>query len=116
MSVPVQDAAEALVPFFAAGADAALGELARKAGSSLSETALHALERIRARFSGQEVNAAGVETALADALADGSLSDDDIGRIAELKSVIHKTYALQVGRNAYVDTVIKVDGGGSFNG
>jgi hypothetical protein len=97
MSVPIQEAAEALAPLLSAGADAAVRELAGKAGSGLSDAAVRLIGKIRPLLKSSAPDVAEIEQALRAGLADGIVSSLDIEALVSMQSSGRDSLSIRVG-------------------
>ncbi len=87
MSVPIQEAAEALLPLLSTGGDAALRQLAQGAGKTVAEAASRLVERIRRSLGSGKPGLGEVEGALRSGLDDGSLDEADVRILASVVSI-----------------------------
>lgn len=114
MADPILDAAQALAPLLAVGVDGALAEVRRQADAGAAAAVRKVIDQVRGRFEDVpgEAETAG---ALQEALTRGDLTQADLEEAVQIAQRID--YGdIQVGRNAYINSEIRVDGGGSFHG
>jgi len=104
MSVPIQEAAEALAPLLSTGADAAVRELAAKAGSGLSDAAIRLIDKVRPLLKSPAPDVAEVERALRAGLADGDISPFDVEALVSMQSSGRDSLSIRVG-DITADTV-----------
>jgi|GEM_PF-4937652 len=97
MSVPIHEAAEALAPLLSAGGDAAVRELAGKAGSGLSDAAMHLIGKIRPFLKSPTPDVAEVGQALQAGLADGAVSPRDIEALVSMQNSGRGSVSIRVG-------------------
>lgn len=74
MSVPVQEAAQALAPLLSAGVDAASRELAGETGSSFAKAALQVIGTLRGSARKPKPEVKDIEDSLRAGLADGTVT------------------------------------------
>ncbi len=86
MSVPIQEAAEALAPLIAVGADTAARELAGRAGSGLSDAAIRLIGKVRPFLKSPAPDVAEVERALRAGLVEGAISPFDVEALVSMQS------------------------------
>lgn len=106
MSDLVTAAADALLPFVAAGAGAVAAGSADQAGRELYKAADSVLTKIRHRLRGQA--RASVEKAVRDALAEGLITREELERLRiaceSYRSATHITVAQVNAKNSFVGT------------
>jgi hypothetical protein len=110
MSVPIQEAAEALVPLLSAGADVAARELAGQAGSSFSRAALRLIGKIRDTLKSPNPDVAEVENALRTGLADGTVSASEIQAVVSVQRSDGDIWNVSAGRDANIKNTLHVEG------
>lgn len=119
MSDPVMEAAQALTPLLAAGADGVLAETARQAGAEGAKALRRVLDSIREALGGSQGAEAAEEeavaTALRRALQEGAITDGDVHLAVNAVGAGRDNYGVQVKGNSYIGNSIKVEGG-NFNG
>jgi hypothetical protein len=114
MADPAMEAAQALGPLLAVGVDGALAEVRRQADAGAAAAVRRVIDQIRGRSEDAPSEAEAAD-ALREALAQGGLTQADLEEAVRITQRID--YGdIQVGRNAYIDSEIRVDGGGSFHG
>ena len=96
MSVPVQEAAEALAPFLAAGGDAAMREIAKQTGTAAHKAAVRVIKAIRGSLKGGSPCPEEIENALRAGLADGTVDEAEIRTLAASINVSGDT--IQIGK------------------
>ena len=110
MSVPIQEAAEALVPLLSTGADVAVRELAGQAGSKVSRAALRLIEKIRGSLKSPAPDLAEVEEALQKGLASGIVSASEIQAFVSLQGSGRDTWNISAGRDVNIKNKLRVEG------
>jgi hypothetical protein len=106
MSELITAAADALLPFVAGGASAVAVGSAEEAGAELYKAATSVLAKIKHRLGGAD--RAHVEIAVRDALADGSLSEQELMHLRAAYESDRNTTNINVSRikakNSFVGT------------
>lgn len=97
MSVPIQEAAEALSPFLSEGVDAAVRDLGAQTGSRFSSAALSLIDKLRNLLKGPTPDVAEVEQALRKGLADGVVSPAEIRGLVSMQNSGHDSWSISVG-------------------
>jgi hypothetical protein len=114
MADPMLEVAQAVTPLLAVGVDAALSEIRRQADAAAAAAVRKVLEQIRSSV-GTSPSEREAADALRGGIADGSLTQADLEEARRaIRRIDYST--IQVGGNAYFDTEIRVEGGGSFHG
>lgn len=101
MSVPVQEAAQALVPLLSAGVDVASRELAGETGSSFAKAALQVIAKLRSSASKPKPDVKEIEGALRTGLADGSVTE------AQVRTLV--TENISAGKNVYMHNIFNIE-------
>jgi hypothetical protein len=108
------EATQALAPLFAVGVDGALAEVKRQADAAGAAAVRKVVDQIRGSL-GEEPTEEETVDALREAVRAGNLTEADLQEAARASTQID--YGdISVGRNAYINSEIRVDGGGSFHG
>jgi hypothetical protein len=115
MSVPIQEAAEALVPLLSAGGDVAARELGRQAGSGFSRAVGRLVGKLRGSLKEPAPDVAQVEEALRKGLADGTIAVEDIQAVVALQASGRDSWNLggsdiSAGRDVNIGTSLHVEG------
>lgn len=109
MGDPVLEAAQALTPLLAAGADGAIGEVTRQAGESAAAAARSVIEKIRRSLDSDAPSEETVAGVLRSELEQGNLSRADLLRTVETIRLGHDN-RMQVKGNAYIGNSIDIKG------
>lgn len=113
------ETAGALVPLLSAGAGGAVQQAAEDAGAGAYHAVARVLAKIRARFGDEPEPAAdAVADVLREALADGSLEEEDLRAVASLHieigdGAVH-VGSMRIEGNAYTGNTFNI--GGDFKG
>jgi hypothetical protein len=110
MSDPVFEAAQALVPLLAVGADGAIAEVARQAGEGAAAAARRVIEAIRGSIDEVDPSEEQIAQALRSGLANGDLAQADLVPLAEMHGAGRDNHGVQVEGNAYMGNSINVEG------
>ena len=115
MSDPVAEAAQVLVPLLSAGADVALGQIARQAGEDVAATVRRVLGKLRHALGAEEVGEEKVAAVLRAEVEAGSLTEADIQEVTRVIGSGWDNHGVQIqaGKNVYICNEIKAD---QFNG
>lgn len=105
-----------MLPLLMAGADGVLAEVTRQAGEKAAATARRVLDLVRGSVRPDDPTRDEVTSALRKHLDAGEFSTADLAPLLQAVGGGNRQVNVKVKGNAYVDTNIRVDGGGSFNG
>ena len=115
MSDPVLEAAQALAPLLAAGADGIAAEAKRQFGERAAGATRRVLEAVRGALGGKPPDEEAVASALRAQLDGGAISEGDLRETMRVLGVGGDNYGIQVNGKAYIGNQITVEEGG-FHG
>jgi hypothetical protein len=107
--------AQAIGPLLATGADKAVEEMARQAGAGAAATVRRLADQLR-RGGGDDPDLEQTAAAVRAAVAEGLVTEPELSEAALIVKSSQLVQGTQVGGNAYVNSTIRVEGGGSFHG
>ena len=110
MSDPVLEAAQALAPFLAGGADSIAAEAKRQLGESAVRAARRVAKAVREALGTKHPSEEAVASALRTQLGNGTITEGDLRDTVKVLGAGRDNRGIQVGGNAYFGSRIDVKG------